>query len=346
MRSMTVLSLALLAGCATQTEFAVVHEGAPLVDAERLTTRGDLTTSEPISESPLRPVREPKGIAYGTLNDWVPPGKLPEALIEMSCINDDCTQIYLTGASSTKADTYVWTVNDMAISEGEELELALPEIVEDSQDQSTLVNVRLEVFNDAGSDTFQMGILNGLMAAPLFGPTGPPVEPPERPKFTIVIGVRDCSLPVGISQFNGCLTTGQDITTNVTIRDGAVSNSKDLVYRAQTDFVDSVGLAQGVAWLVDPTQSEQSRTGSNANVWSQWTSFRFPRMGQAGSRHLTSYYTVNPNNGSLSVLANHFLGGGTSTTPAQLELTCTNGQATMERLDEPTDLSTLDGGSL
>jgi len=332
MRSMTIISLALLTGCATEVDFADLDDGSVLDDAQRITTRGDVT-DDFLSESPLTPVREPKGLAFGTLDDWVPPGKLPEAQIEMECVNENCTQIYMTGESSDKADTFEWTVNDMVVSNAMELELVLPEIVEDSEEQSTLVNISLKVSNGSGSDTFDMGILNGLMAAPKFPGTVDP-EPPERPVFTIVIGVRNCLSPVSITQFNGCLTTGLDINTTVTRSTSGSSVTQDLEYQAVTDKVVSVGLADGAAWLVDPNQSEQTRTDTNANNWSQFGTQRYPRVASAGARHLTSYYTLDPNDGSLTAIANHFIGAGASTSPSTLRLTCDFGNAILEKLDD------------
>lgn len=342
MRSMTIISLALLTGCATEADFAVLDDGSLLEDAQRITTRGDLTTDEPLTESPLTPVREPKGIAFGTIDGWVPPGKRPEALVELSCTDETCGSLLFDATMSENADFYSWKVNGTVVSSAEELVIVTAEPEPDVEDPTSLLEVQLTAIRGDYTDDYHLNIMRTVMAPN--PPTGVEPEPPPpgtRPEdAVIVIGIRDCQLPIAVSSYSGCLTDGTDISHVTELYDGTTTTTGRLSYLANSNTINALGNASTAAWKLNSAQNDQA-IGMNVN---RYGGPLYPRLAPSGDNHLTSYYDMNPNIGTLSVRAHHFWGTPSATASLQtLYFSCVGGTPVAETGDGP---GLLDGGGL
>ncbi|MCA9492432.1 MAG: hypothetical protein KC621_21010 [Myxococcales bacterium] len=160
----------------------------------------------------------------------------PMAHAEVTCLDQDCTVVELSGENSVGADVWTWTVD--GVEQGNDPTFQLDVL----PDSVTVVELRVD--NASGSDSTIVALLAGGMSN---DPTLPAVG--DGNQSTVVAGIYQCGGQSVIATVGGCLLSPLDIEQRFgLIRAGGVQLDSTMRYERAPNEVTAVGDANAVVW--------------------------------------------------------------------------------------------------
>ncbi|NCG19028.1 MAG: hypothetical protein GWP91_08455 [Rhodobacterales bacterium] len=304
MRHLSLISLVLLTACdgyQTVDLDSSMERGQP----ERFTD-GEGVDSGPITEAPIEssPGREPVG-------------RVNSAKIDATCLDEECRELLYSGAESTGADTFEWTVNGEIWSNEAEIVVTLEE--------EDLVEVTLTVGDFRGEDTAYMAAHStGSVTLP---DEGPPVAVPGVFP-TVVVGVHSCRDPIVVVSVGGCLTSPAPVQHNVGMRvNGGNLQQGDFTFDKNSAFgtVTDDGVSEAAVWKFG--NFVNATTYYHRMVPQQYgaNQLYIPAVGPAQA-HISSMYNMGPL-GSITVRSSHlaYQGSQYSTSGSSITVDCASG---------------------
>lgn len=257
-------------------------------------------------------------------------GPPPVLDVQAFCNDDACETMVLSAADSTHADSYLWRVNGKDHSTASEILLDLrgmeiPVLLRDGDDvewleqlpPSRFAEVQLVVSGGGQSESYTLALLKSPLV-PTAEALGPD-DPGSTIEGVVVLGVQDCSVPIVVTQFGGCLfdPTVPDITH--TFVSGPLGGTPTPAWTTYDRTSGALTRLEGVgaAFQLDPDPTTLYTTPGVV-----YGSFRFRALAPPSAQHLTTYWSLSPQETAM-VRVHHVYGtSNTSSTLFSVQVEC------------------------